>query len=260
MAAIPQQGITRRNHGKSGHFYYIDGVKVPGVTTVLKLTMPKDALVGWAANATAGYAVDHWDELAVLPLSKRLATLQRARYEDVDRASGRGTEVHRLAERHMSGHEVLVPEELEGHFRSYERFVDEWRPEPVLVEGILANRSMSYCGTADVVADLADGHRWLLDYKTSRSGIFPETALQLTAYRRAEFYVDQAGDERPLAELRIDRVGALHLRADGYSLQEIEDTGRTWEYFRHLLWLHRRLDEQQEWITGELAAPAAVAS
>jgi hypothetical protein len=251
--------ITRRNFGR-GHAYYIDGDKVPGVTTILGATMPKAALVGWAANTTAGYAVDHWDELAQLPLSKRLDRLQRSRYEDVDQASGRGTEVHRLAELHMTGHEVTVPEELEGHFRSYERFIEDWQPQPVLVEAVVAHRSLRYCGTGDVVADLADGHRWFLDYKTTRSGIFPETALQLTAYRRAEFYVDASGDEVPLAELGIDRVGALHLRADGYSLQPIEDSDRVWDYFRHLAWIYRRQEQLQEWVGSELAPAAAVAS
>jgi hypothetical protein len=250
--------ITRRNFGR-GHAYYIDGNKVPGVTTILGATMPKPALVGWAANTTAGYAVDHWDELAQLPLSKRLDRLQRSRYEDLDAASGRGTEVHMLAEKHMAGHEVLVPDELEGHFRSYEQFLADWHPEPVAIEAVVAHRTLGYCGTGDVIADLADGHRWFLDYKTSRSGIFPETALQLAAYRRAESYVGQDGEEHDLAELGIERAGALHLRADGYSLQPVEDSERVWDYFRHLCWLYRRAEQLQEWIGSDLA-PVRVAS
>jgi len=40
---------------------------------VLNAGFPKSALVNWAAATTAGFAVDHWDELTELTPSKRLA-------------------------------------------------------------------------------------------------------------------------------------------------------------------------------------------
>ena len=52
-------------------------------------------------------------------------------------------------------------------------------------------------GTLDLVAKLADGQTWLLDWKTGGKGIFREAALQLCAYRNADFYVDGNGDEQP---------------------------------------------------------------
>jgi hypothetical protein len=250
----PTAGLTRRNHGR-GHSYRIDGEKVPGVTTILGATMPKQALIEWAGKTTAGFAVDHWDELGELPPSKRLERLNKARFEDRDTAAGRGTEVHLLAEQHMAGAEVEIPEELEGHFRSYEQFIAEWDPQPVLIEAVLGNRAVGYAGTVDVVADLADHHRWLLDYKTTRSGIFPETALQLCAYRRAEVYIDQDGAEQQLEDLGIDRVGALHLRADGYSIKPVTADDEVWTYFRHLAWLYRQAERLEEWVGSDLRAP-----
>jgi hypothetical protein len=250
--------ITRRNHGR-GHSYRIDGEKVPGVTTILGATLPKPALIEWAGKTTAGYAVDYWEDLADLPPSKRLDRLNRARFEDRDAAANRGTEVHALAERHMAGDEVEIPDELEGHFRAYESFLAEWRPVATAVELVVGHRTMGYCGTVDVVADLADNNRWLLDYKTSRSGIFPETALQGCAYRRAEVFLDNDGQEHDMAELGIERVGGLHLRADGtFDLYPLATDDDVWAYFRHLAWLYRQQDAMAEWVGTAARAPRTV--
>ena len=67
----------RRNHGR-GHSYLLDGEKVPGVTTLISNGFPKSALINWAARTVAARAVDGWDELAELPVSERLRTLEKA--------------------------------------------------------------------------------------------------------------------------------------------------------------------------------------
>ena len=79
--------IQRRNHGRGHSYLDADGRKVPGVTTIIGQGTPKDALIGWAANTTASYAVDHWDELSELKPSQRLKKLQDARYADRDAAA-----------------------------------------------------------------------------------------------------------------------------------------------------------------------------
>ena len=50
--------IRRVNRGR-GHSY----VDANGAKVILK-ALPKDALINWAANATADAAVNLWDELA----------------------------------------------------------------------------------------------------------------------------------------------------------------------------------------------------
>ena len=59
----------------------------------------------------------------------------------------------------------------------------------------------------------------LLDAKTTRSGIFGETALQLAGYRYADVWViDDEEIEPPVFEY----TGAIHIRADGYDLVPVE--------------------------------------
>jgi hypothetical protein len=217
--------------------------------------------VNWAGDTTANYAVDNRDRLAQLAPSKMLAELKQARYSDRDAAANRGTEVHRIAEAYISGHEVEIPDALEGHVRAYERFAREWDVKPVHVEVVVGNVALGYCGTIDLIADLADGFRHLTDLKTSRSGIFPETALQVVAYSRAEFYAIPDGKEwvtHPMDELQIQRLSAVHVQADDYRVVPIQHDDEVWEYFRHLNWLFRRVESQGEWLGNDRRTPAAV--
>lgn len=214
--------LTRRNHG-SGHSYELDGRWAPGVTTLLSAGFPKGALVPWASKACANEVLDFWEELAALSASERFERVRSAPNRDRDAAARRGTEVHALAHRLLEGEEVEVPEPITGHVDQYLRFLEEWDVRELLVEATIARRDPRYAGTLDLVADLADGRRWLLDLKTTRSGVFDENALQLAAYRHADFYVDRDGQERPMLE--VDQAGVLWLRADGFDLYPVEAGG-----------------------------------
>lgn len=214
----------RRVETAKGHYYRdAAGARVPGVTTIIGDGVPKPALINWAGNATAEYAVDRWDDLGALPPAARLKRLQGARYEEKDAAARRGTEVHRAAEKLLAGQPAQVPEEIVGHVESYARFLDEFKVEPVHVEFSAVSYKWGYAGTADLCAwlQLPDHGRCLLllDLKTSRSGIFGETALQLAAYRYADVWVVDGQEVEP-DEVRF--CAGIHVRGDGYDLLPVE--------------------------------------
>lgn len=232
--------VRRVNRGKGHSYVDANGAKVPGVTTIMGNGVPKPALINWAANTTAAYAIDHWDELGELSPSVRLAKLKEARYADRDAAANRGTAVHGLAEKLVLGQEVDVPDELAGHVESYVRFLDEWDVQPVLTEFVVVSHKHGYAGTGDLIADLVDPDRpgervrWLLDVKTSRSGVYGETALQLAGYRYADFYLNAAGQEETVPV--VQRTGVIHVRADGYDLVPVEAGP---DQFRSLLYVQQ---------------------
>jgi len=210
----------RRKDTAKGHYYVdADGRRVPGVTTIIGAGVPKPALINWAANATADYAVNRWDELSDLPPAARLDRLRKARYEEKDAAANRGIGVHGYAEHLIRGRSVEVPEELAGHVESYARFLDEFDVKPVAVEFSVVSYKYGYAGTGDLIADLTipglGRRRRLLDLKTNRSGIFSETGLQLAAYRYADVILTADGED-PMLE--VDECLAVHVRGDGYSL------------------------------------------
>lgn len=251
--------ITRKDtraFGRASH-HYVDanGVKIPGVTSILSDGFPKPALVGWGIKSVAEYAIDHWDDLAEEKPSERLKVLKGSPYADRDAAANRGTAVHALAEQLVHGAEVDVPDELAGHVESYVRFLNEWSPEPVLVERTVVNYTVGYAGTLDLAARFPcwPGETVLTDIKTSRSGIFGETGMQLAAYRYAEFYVADDGSEQPMPS--IDRVVAVHVRADGYDVIPVRADEYVFSRFRHVAVVARAAGEARSWVGEALPTP-----
>jgi hypothetical protein len=274
--------IKRINRGRGHSYQDANGNKVPGVTTVLGDGIPKPALMDWGPRVTAEYAVDHWDELGQLTPSKRLEKLKKARYEDRDAAANKGTRVHNLAEKLVAGKEVVVPDDLAGHVESYVAFLEDWEPEPMLIEAVVMSHTNGYAGTLDLGAwfdaqqlvdaglagdlpelvatleaavDAGEPVLVILDVKTSRSGIFGETALQLAGYRYADVFVDAKGVEQPMPEFAL--ALALHVRADGYDLFPMT-AGR--EQLRELLYARqvgRFVTEHSRGYVGPALTPPA---
>ena len=227
----PTPTIKRRNHGRN-HSYEVNGEKWPGrgVTTLLNEGYPKPAIPKWAARACSQEVLDYWDELVEMLPSERAERIRTAPDRDRDAAARRGTEVHRYASKLIAHEDVAVPDELVGHVDAYIKFLDEWEVRPLLVEAPLVNMRYRYCGTLDTVSDLVDRKRWLLDLKTTRSGVFLESALQLSGYRNAEWVLDSDGRVQAMPE--VDRCGVVWLKADRtYEFVPVDAGPATFEVF-----------------------------
>lgn len=202
---------------ESSHRYQLDGQHVTGVTTILKGGIPAPALVWWSGGVVAKWAMDptNDDKLAELKAGDTEAGvkfLQLLPNRERDEAGENGTAVHDMAERLIQDGTVKIPAEfahLASHVEGYADFLDAWQITPVLVERILANRTHWYSGKFDLYAtspllmspaDIAAGKVVQIDLKTSK-GVYGETALQTAAYARAEFYMDDHGNEAPLPEV-----------------------------------------------------------
>lgn len=230
--------------GKPSHRYELDGVKVPGVTTLIGDGLPKPALLPWGIKSVATYAANNIDALVDMRAQGMsadaiTAALKATPYAERDAAAKRGTEVHALGEQLIHGLEVEVPAELSGYVDAYVRFLDEWKPTPIAVEAACGSRRWQYAGTWDIVADLPDGRRVLMDIKTSRSGVYGETALQLAAYAHSEVYLD--GEvEKPTADLGITHGYAIWVKADGYQVLPVDISEETFNTFQHVALVARR--------------------
>lgn len=246
-------GATRRVNAGRGHSYRLGGAKVPGVTTIIGDGVPKPALTAWAARETATFAYEQRETLLNLDQAAAVDLLKGAPYRERDKAARRGTEVHRLAEQLVRDVEVDVPEELAGHVESYLQFLDDWAPEAVHVELVVGHRTHRWMGTLDLIADLNTGERWLLDIKTTRSGVFGETALQLAAYRHAQFFLDDAGVEQPM--IPVDRCGVIWVRADGYDLVPVTADADVYRYFRAAQWIATFATETSRTVIGDALTP-----
>jgi len=248
--------VTRkegRSFGRPTH-WYVDGRgdKIPGVTGLLDQGKPKPALVGWGIKSVAEYALNNWDDLAAMPVADRLTTLKRSPYAERDAAANRGTEVHALGERLIHGEDVEVPEPLAGHVEAYVRFLDEWQPQPVIIERTVYHLTYGYAGTLDMVVTLPDGRRALLDIKTSKA-VYGDTAFQLAAYRYASHYLDDDGAAQPMPE--VDWCGVVHVRADGYDVYELRADEDVLRQFRYIAAVARAAEASKGYVSDPLPVP-----
>lgn len=221
--------IQRVNRGRNHWYVDLDtGQKVDGVTTITGNGLPKPALLNWAGEATAEYAVDHWEDLAKLSTSERLKKIKGGRYEKRDAAAAKGTEVHKLAERLAAGEKVTVPDHLTGYVQSCVRFLDDFDLRQVHTEAVVYSETQRHVGTLDLIGDVLlpdmpeydhiprrdDGYsRGLFDWKTTKSGIFGDVALQLSPYRFSEYLI--SGDGEVIDMPDVDFCAGIHLRPDG---------------------------------------------
>lgn len=264
--------IVRKNTSK-GH-YYIDedtGERVPGVTTIVGDGMPKPALLNWAGTATAEYAVDNWDTLAPLPLSERLKKISNGRYEKRDAASNKGSAVHAMAERLIAGEKVTVPDELTGYVESCVRFLDDFDVRARHVEAVVYSETQRHVGTADLIAEVLlpdmpeyahigrddDGYsRGLLDWKTSKSGIFGDVALQLVAYRHSEWLINPvSGDVEVMPD--VDFTAGIHLTPNGYSFVPLETGDDVYRDFLYIKEVARVVAGLRDLVGDVIVPPTA---
>lgn len=246
---------------EAAHRYWLDGKPVQGVTTLIKGGLPAPQLTYWAARTVAEYVADNpteVDQLRNMGRSPMVAALKETPWAVRDEAGRRGTEIHRLAEQLVHGKEVEVPDEIAGHVESCVRFLDEWQPQPLIVERPVAHRAHWWAGMPDLIAKMPDGQVWLLDYKSSRSGVFAETAFQLAAYSHAEFWQDEVGNEQPMPQ--IDVCAAVHIRSDGYSVIPVKADDSVYAEFRHIAFVTQTAKRMKDYVLPALEAPVAGAA
>lgn len=209
--------IDRTYRGKPTHHYELDGTRVDGVTTVISQGIPKPALTYWSARTVAEYATANLEQLQTMlatgGVRPTVDFLKGVPWEQRDAAAVRGTEVHALAEQVVQGLPTVVPPELVGHVDGYARWLDRSRIQPVHTELVVGSRRWGYAGTADLVLTDRDGVTRIADLKTS-SGVYGETALQLAAYRHADFHLDGDGLLSPMPD--TDDTGwVIHVTGSG---------------------------------------------
>lgn len=171
-------------------------VQLWSVTTLLKLGLgTSDALVNWAVNTTAEYAVDNqaaWAPLAQADRDAAVKVLKDARFARSGEAAARGTDVHKAAEAIALGQEVEVEDHILPYVDQYRRFLDLYQPEFLMAEAPVYAPKNHYAGTLDSILKI-DGSTLVADIKTTPKSPdaksrppYPETAIQLCCYRRAE--------------------------------------------------------------------------
>jgi hypothetical protein len=229
-----------------GRRYYDGDTQLPSVTQILE-AYPKN-LTKWAASTVAGYAVDHWDTLALMPPSVRLRRIESALWEARDTAAMRGTDIHRHGERLVAGEAVDVPDEHRGPVEAYARFLDTLDVQPQIVERPVLNRTYGYAGRPDLLATLGGnlrGQRALLDLKTGKN-IYDSHVLQAVAYANATIWLDEDNLEQLWTP--PEACYAVHILPDDVRLIPLAADEQAFDTFLNVLEVHHYLTEtKQAW-------------
>ena len=193
--------------GKS-HWYAYGGKLYPSVTTLLK-GWPKPKLIGWAAEATAEYAIRQRVKMFAIAEGSgeeaAIEILKNSRFQTSDKAKRKGSDIHAII---AAGTEP--PSDLRPYVDPYHRWIREHQVEVIAQEVPIINLTEGYGGTADLVCRFA-GMTWVIDLKTG-TGVYPEYHAQVAAYAHAEHGL-------PVA---IDAGGVLHLAEGGPALHIVD--------------------------------------
>ena len=173
-------------------------INLPSVTTLIRDALgTSKPLVEWNVTQAAEAAFDKINTLKAFAedgdRDGAIKWLKDARWVKTDQAKARGTDIHNAAEALALGTIPEVAPEIEPYVRQYQRFLEEFQPEFLLAEAPVYNTTIGYAGTLDAVANI-QGSPVVADIKTTPHGPnsgrsrppYPEVALQLTLYRRAE--------------------------------------------------------------------------
>jgi hypothetical protein len=235
-------------HRNDSRLYQWDKKEVPGVTSVVG-TLPKPFLQYWAAKVVAeeAVAVDMDALLRKRGPDGAIKYLKGTPNRDRDRAADMGSAVHDTLEHLALGEAFDVPEEQQGFISGYDQFCERFSPTWIKLEETVYGESPAghgYAGSFDAITEIS-GENWLIDFKTTRSGVHPEVALQLAAYANAKSLIHPDGSTSEIP--RIDRFGVLWLRPTEWSFVELNvtqsETDKMWETFCSLL-------DVWQWVNG----------
>lgn len=240
--------VTRR---KNSGYYDTPYGSFRSVTTILDGGIPKPALPHWYASQVATCAITHLPYLSKVrgrPAREAAFTWLRMAAERTKNEAGDiGSEVHHWAEARLL--DVAPPpltDDAKPFVTAFERFLDEWHPSFEATEMVVANPGEGYAGTCDAWMRLR-GLGFVInivDYKTGK-GVWPEAALQVTAYQRCPVGWLKNGTE--VEPPRAERGWVLHLRPKyrldgtplpggvdrGYEMFPVDLSDETFRQFLH---------------------------
>lgn len=244
------------------------------VTTLIGSGVPKPALTYWSAKEVAAFAVANHRTLAAMlggvrvkkvgddmhvitdpdAVEATIDYLKGAPWRERDRKADIGSAVHAAVEATILKAPWPEPDDdTRGHLAQFARFVDEFAPVFELAEASVYNRTAKYAGTLDAIAVIPGRGRCLIDFKTSASGVYPEAALQLAAYRYAEFIGLPDGTEAPMPE--VDGCAVLWLPGGddpaGYGFIPVVADDQVFRAFRHVMEVARFQEEISKGVIGQ---------
>jgi hypothetical protein len=236
---VVQPGPRNAYVGSDGlRFYRWNGVDYPSVTSIRKMAGQSINLVQWQINQVIARAMTEHDTLEKMlresPEAATASWLRKATTAARDAAANVGTQVHDAAAAGLRLDQVGP--EVAPMLRQYRSWIDDTGANVLVAEKQVFNLTVGYAGTFDMIARFPNGQLWMIDLKTGK-GTYPDHALQLEAYARAEIVGEDDQIDRDATEYLKQVTGRaiLHLQPEGWTFKVIPQSNETWVAFRGLL-------------------------
>lgn len=233
---------------------------VPSVTSITD-AVPKPWLQYWGQKIVAQCAIDNIDGLPqLLKVNGRKGVedfLKNAPRRSTADAAQMGSTAHALFEQLAVEGECTIEEEdeekagyLEGYADQFIDFMETVDPVFLHTEETVWSETHGYAGSFDAVVELHDlpseileqlglsprrkkPVTAMLDYKTSKSGVYPETALQVSGYMNADFIMHGDGKKSKIPKCDIGLV--LNVRPDYWRLFPLAASPEIFDVFLALM-------------------------
>jgi hypothetical protein len=199
-------------------FYHRNGRSYVSVTTILD-RLPKVALQGWKdRKLLEDYRTYEADVKGMKPGD----AIKFIKGKDEGYSMGTGSVVHFYIESIAKGMTLPMPEtdELRGYYEQVHRFMDDYRPTFMESEATVYSEDYGYAGTLDQIVEIG-GQSYVCDTKSGKS-VWPEVALQLSAYRHANYIGRADGRDDPIPDCDRNVGLVLHIRPDTYHLRTVQ--------------------------------------
>lgn len=259
----PAPGVTASGnlslpHRREIYRLIAEGIWVPSITNVIG-TRSLPYLQQWAAKLAVQEAIDieaKWPGYLNKKKWQAIRYLKTAADRNRDQAALQGSIVHDLLERIALGEDVDVPGEYQRFVDSWNRWCDDFQPEFLHMEATVFgtdDNGNGYAGTADFIARI-NGMTVAGDYKTNRSGLHSEVALQLSAIAHAQ---EMVVDDSLVPNVEVEGGMAVHVTREGYEARPVQLEGMSWEAFQGFrsAWTYHVFDGVQFENGGVLCDP-----
>lgn len=185
---------------EDGHAYYLDGVRLTGVTTILGVKA-KPMLIGWAARMTRDYVLEKMNNIeesniSMLSFEEIKTWLEEgavAHTKKKEDAGDKGKQVHAIIEKIIkyaientngiiNTNDILPADLSHAQIRHFVSWSIENNVKFLASEEKVFSRELFVGGTIDFICEI-DGEPWIGDIKTSKA-IYPEHFFQTAGYQK----------------------------------------------------------------------------
>jgi hypothetical protein len=167
------------------HTYQLEGILVPGTTTVTGMC-PKPWLAAWAAKEVVAAIIENCNGHLTPELKKIVLDAKNAWRMKRDKAADSGTMAHAHIENYIKTKTppfLYENKEVQNSVELFFTWLGANQIEWLESEIVVGSKIHMYAGKFDAVAKV-NGKVTLIDFKTS-SGIYDEHGIQLAGYQMA---------------------------------------------------------------------------